>query len=68
MSTKAALQDDGRINISLSSKAKLPELPPDYGIDLPEFAVDPNWKTAPSMAIVCVSRWKHIHAALEQIL
>lgn len=31
-----------RILVNLISKTKLPELPPDYGVDLPEFATDPS--------------------------
>jgi sterol 3beta-glucosyltransferase len=50
--TSAQLHSDGRINVSLALKGKLPDLSNDHAIQVDEFAPDLNWKDCPRMSIV----------------
>jgi sterol 3beta-glucosyltransferase len=51
--SKARVEPDGRIVISLDLKQRLPDLPPDYAPEVQEFGVDKSkWMEYPSMCIV----------------
>ncbi|KAJ3889776.1 glycosyltransferase family 1 protein [Lentinula edodes] len=51
--SKARIDPDGRIIISLDLKRQLPDLPPDYAPEVHEFGIDKSkWMEYPSMNIV----------------
>ncbi|KAJ3846924.1 glycosyltransferase family 1 protein [Lentinula lateritia] len=51
--SKARIDPDGRIIISLDLKQQLPDLPPDYAPEIHEFGIDKSkWMEYPSMNIV----------------
>ena len=53
LSSAARVARDGRINVSLKLKRKLPDLPEDYAPVVDEFAVDKGrWFDCPPLSIV----------------
>ncbi|KAJ3716120.1 glycosyltransferase family 1 protein [Lentinula raphanica] len=51
--SKARIDPEGRIVVSLDLKQKLPDLPPDYAPEVHEFGIDKSkWMRYPSMNIV----------------
>ncbi|KAE9401511.1 glycosyltransferase family 1 protein [Gymnopus androsaceus JB14] len=51
--SKARVEPDGRIVVSLDLKQQLPDLPPDYAPEVQEFGIDKStWMEYPSMSIV----------------
>ncbi|KAJ3732112.1 glycosyltransferase family 1 protein [Lentinula guzmanii] len=51
--SKARIDPDGRIVVSLDLKQQLPDLPPDYAPEVHEFGIDKSkWMKYPSMNIV----------------
>jgi hypothetical protein len=53
LASKAQVTKDGRINVSLNMKGKLPDLPKDWALAVEEFAVDEtSFKDSPCLNIV----------------
>lgn len=50
--TSVQLHSDGRINVSLALKRRLPDLPRNHALHVDEFAIDLNWRDCPCMSIV----------------
>jgi sterol 3beta-glucosyltransferase len=71
LASKAQITQDGRIEVSLNLRKKLPQLPKDWALSVEEFAVDAtSYRNVPKLSIVIMivgSRGRNNHRNIRPL-